>query len=282
MMKENNPPVRLTMILFSLCLLLTLSASAFSQTILISGEGGYAQNTFGNGSTQNRVVYGLSISAILGGNADKNFAVQFPVYGELKAAGIPGESYADLMLGGDFAFRYKNFSAGPGANYGYIFREDVADRTCLGLPVRLDSSCTSSGNGTGNDGMREIGSINAFGLSGFAKYHFGPQGRAFIQGRYTYYGPSFVHLMNRNEMLSHSTVDLTAFNLPPIPDIADYPEFDNGRDIRITAGYIFHGGKFVRAQYTDRQLNFTPVLGNTTGVFNQQSRTFTIGGGFVF
>lgn len=266
------------------CLLLALASAASAQsTITFSGEGGSAQNNFGNGAADNHAVYGVTVSAIIGGDTSKNFAFQLPVYGELKAAGVPSDSYADLIAGADFAIRYKNFSVGPGGNYGYVFRGDVQDRTCLSQPVRLDSSCeVSTASDQGNNGMRDVGSLNLLGMGGFAKYNFGPQGRAFVQGRYIYYGKSMGHLINRGELQSLSTVDLTQFNLPSIPDIADYPEFAGGHDIRATAGYMFHGGKFLRGQFVDRQLNFTHTLGNLSGVFDQRSRTFTIGGGFVF
>lgn len=271
-------------LLGALLMLLAFSPAAHAQaTITFSGEGGSAQNSFGNGSSDAHTVYGITVSAIIGGDASKNFALQLPVYGELKAAGLPGDSYADLIAGADFAIRYKNFSFGPGGNYGYVFRGDVADHTCLAQPVRLDSSCLAgAGRGQGNNGMRDVGSINMLGVGGFAKISFGPQGRAFVQGRYIYYDKSMGHLVNRSELQSLSTVDLTQFNLPAIPDIADYPDFDGGHDMRLSAGYVFHGGKFLRAQFVERQLDFTHTLGNVTGVFDQRSRTFTAGGGLVF
>ena len=267
-----------------ICTLLTIASAVQAQaTLTLSGEGGNAQNTFGNGSSDSKPVYGVTLSAILAGDTSKKFAFQLPVYGELKAAKLPGDSYTDLIAGMDFALRYRNFSFGPGGNYGYISRGDVADPTCLNQPVRLDSSClVGSGLGSRNNGMREIGSINLMGMGGFGKYNFGPQGRAFVQGRYIYYDKSLGHLVNRNELSSLSTVDLSGFNLPTIPDFADYPDFNGGRDIRATFGYVFRGGKFLRGQYADRQLNFGRTLGNVTGVFDQRSRTFTFGGGLVF
>lgn len=268
--------------LIVLALLFVLVQAAYAQhSLTISGEGGNASNSFGNGSSDSTPVYGATIGAVIFGTTSKRLAFQVPVYGELKAAKMPGDSYTDLVAGADFAFRYRNFSFGPGGNYGYISRGDVEDRTCLAQPVRLDSSCNASGNGTGNNGMRSIGEINLLGIGGFGKYNFGPEGRAFIQGRYTHYDRSLGYLMNRNDTLVRSSVDLSGFNLPDIPDYADYPDFDGGRDIRLTFGYVFGGGKFLRGQYVDRQLNFTPVLGNLSGVFNQRSRSFTIGGGFV-
>ncbi len=264
-----------------LALFLVLVPATNAQHLTISGEGGTAQNSFGNGSSDNTPVYGATLGLVIGGTTSKKVAFQIPVYGELKAAKMPGDSYTDLVAGADLAFRYRNFSFGPGGNYGYISRGLVEDRTCLAQPVRLDSSCEATETGRINNGMRDIGELNLLGVGGFGKYNFGPEGRAFIQGRYIHYDRSLGHLVNRNEMQTLSTVDLSGFNLPAIPDFADYPVFDGGRDVRLTFGYVFGGGKFLRGQYVDRQLNFTPTLGNLTGVFNQRSRTFTVGGGFV-
>jgi hypothetical protein len=264
-----------------LVLFLLLVPTTYAQfNLTLSGEGGNAQNSFGNGSSDSTPVYGASIGAIIFGSTSKRIAFQVPVYGELKTAKVPFDSYTDLIAGADLAIRYRNFSFGPGGNYGYIARGEVKDSTCLAQPVRVDSSCDSNGNGA-NNGMRDIGEINLLGFGGFGKYNFGPEGRAFIQGRYTHYDKNLGYLMNRSDTLARSSFDLSAFNLPEIPDIADYPAFDGGRDIRVTFGYVFGGGKFLRGQYVDRQLNFTPTLGNLSGVFNQRSRTFTFGGGVV-
>lgn len=269
-------------ILLSLFLAIVPHTNA-QHSFTLSAEGGNAQNSFGNGSSDSTPVYGATFSVVIGGTTSKRFGFQIPVYGELKAAKLPGDSYTDLIAGADLAFRYRNFSFGPGGNYGYVTRGEVEDRSCLGQAVRLDSSCSVSDvRGAGNNGMRDIGSLNLLGFGGFGKYSFGPQGRAFIQARYIHYDRSFGHLVNRNELLALSTVDLSGFNLPPIPDIADYPAFHGGRDIRATFGYVFGGSKFLRGQFVDRQLNFTRTLGNVTGVFDQRSRTFSFGGGVIF
>jgi len=267
------------LIVFAMFLLLVPATHA-QFTFNISGEGGSASNKFGNGSSDNKVVWGATFSGVIAGTTKKRFAFQVPVYAELKAAKLPGDGYTDLVAGADLAFRYRHFSFGPGGNYGYFSRGEVEDSTCLAQPVRLESSCLAgSATGTGNNGLRDIGGLNLMGVGGFVKYNFGPEGRAFVQARYIHYDRSLGYLMNRNEWQALSTVDLSSFNLPPIPDYADYPDFDGGRDIRVSVGYVFGGSKFLRAQYVDRQLNFTPVLGNVSGVFNQSSRTFTIGGG---
>jgi hypothetical protein len=186
-----------------------------------------------------------------------------------------------MIAGADLAFRYKNFSVGPGGNYGYVFRGEVDDPTCLSQAVSITSSCLATGGSPNvNNGKRDIGGLSLFGVGGFAKYSFGPQGRAFVQVRYIHYAPSLGTLLNRSGTFALSTVDLSG--LPSIPDFADYPEFDGGRDIRATAGYVFGGRKFLRVQYSDRELNFTRTRGNVTGVFDQQSRTFTVGGGIIF
>lgn len=275
---QNAMKTTRRLMVFAMFLLLVPATHA-QFTLNFSGEGGSASNSFGNGSSDNTPVWGATMGAVIFGTTGKKVAFQVPVYGELKAAKIPGDGYTDFVAGADLAFRYRHFSFGPGANYGYFIRGEVQDDTCLKEPVRLESSCTASGTGTGNDGLRDIGSLNMMGVGGFVKYNFGPEGRAFIQGRYIHYDRSLGYLMNRNDWQALSTFDTSGFNLPQIPDYADYPIFDGGRDIRISFGYVFGGSKFIRGQFVDRQLNFTPELGNVSGVFNQRSRTFTFGGG---
>jgi len=274
MRSSRNALPRLLISLF-----LGWAPTAFAQNLTL--EGGYAQNRFDNGAGDNKGTLGLIFGFAIGGDATKDFAFQAPVYAEIRAGGMP-PSYADILAGADVALRFKSLSFGPGMNFGYLFRGDVTDTTCLGQPVRLESSCNLSNDpGAGNDSSRGLGNLALVGVGGFGKYSFGPQGRAFIQARYMRY--TVGHLTNINEPLLFSNVDLSG--LPQLPN-KDYPDFEGGRDIRLTAGYVLSsgvsGGKFLRVQYQDRRLNFTRDRDNATGVFDQHSRALSFGVGFLF
>jgi len=258
-----------------LSLFLALPTGALAQTLAL--EGGYAQNRFDNGAGDNKGTFGLILAFAIGGDTAKDFAFQVPVYAELRLGGMP-PSYGDILLGYDTALRFNSFSFGPGMNFGYVVRGSVADATCLGEPLRAESSCNpSSDPAIGYDASRDAGNLELMGVGGFAKYTFGPQGRAFIQGRYMSY--LIGHLTNLNEPSLFSNVDVS--NLPQLPN-KNYPDFQGGHDIRLTAGYVLSGGKFLRVQYSDRRLSFTRDRDNVTGVFDQHSRALSLGVGFGF
>lgn len=259
-----------------LCFLLVICQLNFAQNIILGGEGGYTTNEFGNDSKDNIPIYGIFGSATIAGDTSKKWGYGVNITGEYKSD--KSSEYTDLLAAGDFAIRIKNFSFGPGGNYGYISRGDVDDPTCLRVPVNEPpgqrSSCGFNDIGPGRSGKRGIGQLNLLGVGGFAKYQYG---RTFIQGRYTHYDKSMGYLMQPNAIVALGTIPSPI----SIPDYTDYPEFDGGRDIRVSAGYIFKGNYFVRAQYIDRKLDFTRELGNLTGVFDQKTRMFTFGGGII-
>jgi hypothetical protein len=241
-------------------------------TFIVGGEAGYAIIESGTGYKQSVPVYGLTVMAILSGQSDKNFAVQLPFYIEIKDASKG--AYTDLITGADLGFRFRNFSVGPGANYGLILRGDVEDSSCLNQPPDLSSTCL----GGGQNGFRDIRPLNLLGVSGFGKLSFGPQGRAFIQARYIYYDKGLGYLLNRSDLQNLSNVDVGP--LPPIPEFTDLPSFNGGRDIRLTAGYVFKR-LFLRAQYTDRKIEFSRERANLNGAFDQKTRQLTAGVGIV-
>lgn len=264
-----------------LCLLIMSGQTSFAQSsFIVAGEAGVLRNEFGNGVKKDVPVFGGTIAATLGGNTSKNSGVAFQVYGELKTD-AKGEN-TDLIAGGDLAIRYKNFSFGPGANLGLVSRPEVEDPTCRNLPADpagTRSSCSFNGGGGGRSGKRVIGDLQVFGVGGFAKYSFGPQGRAFVQGRFIYYDKSLgSRIIGINEL-----AELASVSVPfQIQEYTDIPAFKNGRDVRVSAGYVFKGNVFVRGQYTDRKFDFVREQGNITGVFDQKGRTITAGVGFIF
>jgi hypothetical protein len=253
---------------------------AKGQSFMFWGEAGRHQNRLGNGTTSNGAAVGFGFNAILGGDASKDFAVLFPVGFEIRGDQhlFSGDGTADLLGTGDLAFRIKRFSFGPGANFGYMFRPDAVDPTCSKTIRPPDGSSCNAANSK-YAGTRDIGNFFGFGLSGFAKINFGPQGRSFVQGRYIHYSPSWIlHQSGAAFASQYSGLVL------PLP--TDFPQFQSGNDIRISAGYVFGGAdsiaKIVRVQYTDRKFDFMHEKANVTGVFDQRTRQLSFGFGLMF
>lgn len=270
------------------CILFLSGQTSFAQ-ITIAGEGGYLTTEHGNGSKKDVPIFGAALSGIIFGDTKKNsgFALQ------LTAEGKSDSKFenVDLFAAGDLAIRVKNVSFGPGVNYGYVGRSFVDDPTCRNVPIPEPGDAFSScdyevvNNQYRRTGKRDTGVVNLVGVGGFVKYNFGPQGRAFVQGRYAHYSKDFGgYLLNNNDLdaVLGTVGGGVVTSSGQIDDYTDYPEFDGGRDIRITAGYVFKGNIFVRGQYTDREIKFTREAGNITGVFDQRNKIFTAGVGISF
>ena len=215
------------------------------------------------------------MSFIIGGHSEKRFAVLLPVGFEIRSSTNARHS-TDIMGTGDVAFRYKNFSFGPGGNVGYIFRPGLPDDTCM-KEIGVVTSC--SGNGT----ERDIGSILAMGISGFAKVNFGPQGRAFLQARYIAYLPSLATVKYPADFANSFASSQGSSQRFPSPE--DVPDFRKGRDIRVTVGYVF-GKVILRATYIRQQFDFSTnaktAPNPSVGLWGQRSNIITGGIGFAF
>src|SRR5688572_29652491 len=119
---------------------LCLAGIGMGQGTSVWGEVGQQQNRFGSSPTIDKVAYGFGLQSILGGTAKRNFGVLVPVGFEIRGSG--NFESADLLGSGDLAFRIRNVSFGPGANFGYIFRQSVADVTCgASGAASFQSSC---------------------------------------------------------------------------------------------------------------------------------------------
>jgi hypothetical protein len=246
----------------ALLLVLIFSSTAWGQSLMFWGEAGLVKDKFGNGVANSGPIYGGGMSLIIGGKSTKSFAILVPVGLELR--GGPNHT-TDILGYGDLAFRTKNVSFGPGGNFGYLFRPDVTDPRCIAPPA--GSSCLA-------DGKRSIGTMYGFGISGFAKVTFGPQGRAFVQGRYIDYRPSLVVVKYPADFAN----EITGSNFARPTDI---PDFRGGTDIRFSAGYVVKK-TLLRVQYTIRQFDFNRVGANTNGIWNQTTRQITAGVGYSF
>ena len=255
---------------------LSVAAPARAQGALLWGEYGVQNNSFGDETQMNRQVWGFGMQFVIGGDSSQSSGFLVPVGFELRSdTKLQG---MDMLGYGDLAFRVKNFSFGPGANFGYLVRPPVEDFRC---PLFGFVSGASSCYGTDGDnvGKRDIGQFYGFGFSGFGKLNFGPQGRAQVQVRYILYHPDWIIFRSAAEALN---VDLgTDFDVP-----LDYPEFEKGHDLRLSLAYVFgSAGRtpiVVRGQYTHRDFTFSDELANVSGIFDQDARQFAFGVGFAF
>jgi hypothetical protein len=235
------------------------------------GEFGSAQTDFGNGTARDDMAWGAGFIATIGGDSGQKFGFAMPLNFEFR--GNTKFDAMDLLTSGDLAFRIGPVSFGPGGNFGYIFRPKMADARCLSA---------SAGAGCYAEewsGYRDIGQFYGIGFSGFAKGTFGPQGRAYIQGRYIYYHPEWMFF--RSAAQASNEQFGTELEVP-----TDFPDFKLGRDIRVSGGYVFGGAggaaKILRAQLTRKEFSFTPIKANTNGIFNQKTLQLTFGVGFAF
>lgn len=284
-----------------LCICVWFSIPAYSQSFTLWGEAGSQQTKIGNGETNRTDFgYGGGITAIFTGKSTKKGAFLIPIGFEFRSD--KDLQFKDFVIYGDAAIRIRNFSFGPGVNFSYLSRGDVRDSNCTDQKVsdylarnpNGHTSCLQSDRlnplpitpgipryENARNGFRQIGEFFGTGISGFGKYNFGPQGRAFVQGRYIYYHPDWVQSISK-EGLANQFSSLTGGGFA---EPTDFPEFRKGRDLRLSGGYVFGGegiAKIIRAQYVDRQFDFRREEANINGVFNQKTRQFTVGFGIVF
>jgi hypothetical protein len=255
-------------------LTLTASTPCFAQGGVLWGEIGRQQNVFGNATSIDSIGWGFGAQLTIGGDSSQSSGFAIPVGFELRSD--TKFEALDLLGVADLAFRVRNVSFGPGGSMGFIMRQDLEDVRCLGT-LPNGSSCFA--RTSDNAGMRDIGEFYGIGLSGFVKTTFGPQGRAFMQVRYIYYHPDWMYFRSTAEALNANLG--TTFDLP-----TDFPEFDHGRDVRVSAGYILGGADrsamMLRVQYTDKRFNFTSTGANSNRMFDQHGRQLTMGVGIAF
>lgn len=242
-----------------------------------------------NGHDSGGLSWGGGLTTTIGGAASATSGALVVVGFELKSNW--GSNF-DMVFPGFVAFRIgRNVAFGPGGTFGFNNRSDIDDRLCLVGSLPQQSSCAPRGSEA--FGQRDIGGFYGLGLSGFAKVHFGPQARAFAQVLYIHYTPGLTSFLSRSEMNEafnlfsalggfDARVDQETESFHPV----DYPEFDHGRDVRFSTGYMFGGvnspQKILRVQYAEKKFDFTRVRANQSGIFNQRTRQLTVGLGFQF
>jgi hypothetical protein len=260
---------------------------ARAQDCMFWFETGKHESSFANGRTEGGAGLGAGFLFTIGGGADKTTGLVVPVGVEFKGNWGTGMDTVGTI---DIAARIHSVSFGPGANFGFMSRSTADDPRCVTGPFTAKSSCFK-------DGTRDIGGFVALGLSAYAKVNVGPQGRGFVQVRYIFYPQPTMTVLSVSEMaaafnqFSSSVSPTSAAINDAAPHVQavhpdDFPEFDNGRDVRVSAGYVFGGGdskaKVLRVQYLDKKFNLTHVLANTNGMFDQHTKQISVGVGFAF
>ena len=261
------------------------AASARAQDGMLWLEGGQQKSAFGSGIDRSGAAAGGGFLLTIGGTAKKNTGVIIPVGMETKFS-----QGADMLFTGDIGIRVGPVSFGPGAGFGFMLRSNVADSRCLS-PQPANNSCFAPGS----DGKatRDIGGFIAIAPSGFAKVSFGPQSRAFLQGRYVHYMPGLMTFLSYTEMTAafNSFSESIGSNAQAVQTRepfhpVDFPEFKTGHDVRISTGYMFGGAdkkmKVLRVQYSLKEFTFTGDKANSNGIFNQKTNQFTVGVGLAF
>jgi hypothetical protein len=227
-----------------LLVLLLPAASASGQGLGVALDAGMRQDVHANGLGRSNFQGALALDIVMGGWAEKRWALLFPAAGELRWS--PG---GDIELNADVdaMLRLGPVAAGAG----------LAVRTLLGPTI------------TANDGTEHhILGPTAAGYSLAVKATVWP-GRLFLQGRYVWL-PG--HLDGRGRQLVCGGSVCTTL---------DIVEYTDGAELKLSAGWVFRGGLgrayVIRLQYVGRSLSFSHTGDNLSGVYDRSTRMMSIG-----
>jgi hypothetical protein len=221
---------------------------ALAQTLLLGIDAGQRVDTHQNGVTNTSYFGGFSMSAILAGFAGKKSAIVVPITAELRYS---SKSYVDANLFADVGVRVGNVTFGGGGAFSWDNSPDIADPGVGGASGHVIVLYPMS-----------------FGYSAFAKLNTGPQGRMFLQGRYTRFPASLSY--------QYKTAANQEFYSENGLANEDVPALDNST-IRVAAGYVLSGRTIVRAQYTIESWRYQRVFDNSAGAYDRDSRIYSLG-----
>jgi hypothetical protein len=216
------------------------TAPAAAQSFGYGLDAGYRTDEFQDGGLAETPSAGLSVMMVLGGESSKHGAILFPVSGEVR---YPLEMNADA----DMQMRLWNVSAGVGAS------------------VRMPSS---DREWTVDDQEYIADEAIMAGYSGTAKLSFGPQGRMFVQGRYTDLAYTLDPRGSSQICTDFGCVDTYS------------PLFEGAREIRISAGIALGSGggtRVFRFQVMDFRSQYERAEQNAQGGLDRRSRTYSLG-----
>lgn len=217
-----------------------------AQTLLFGLEGGQRSDSHLNGISQSSYFGGMNLTAVIAGPAGKNAALLIPLSGEFRYS---DKGYVDVNAFGDLALRLGALTAGAGLAFSWGSTPDIPDFV----------------NGTRED----VTVLNpmAFGYSGSAKLNFGPQGRAFVQGRYTVLPAAYAFHYRTAEVEQYR-----ADNNIPLEDVTQR----DSHGLRAAIGYTF-GRKILRLSMMQEDWRFDRVYDNANGAYDRNARVFSLG-----
>ncbi|HXC25152.1 MAG TPA: hypothetical protein VNU46_04490 [Gemmatimonadaceae bacterium] len=231
--------------------------------ITMALDGGAQTTGYGTGLRQVGPYGGGALGFVIDGSVTKEHAVLFPM--NLEIRGNTTTHAWNMQMQADMLIRSGNVTIGGGGVLAVPYGGTVRNGLGSGQDVQLDD-------------------IEMFGLSGTLKLNFGPQGRAFIQGRGTVFPAGM------------ATRFIDGCNLPG--DLADQPDagsteqdceqvqqehdpaFTGATDFRLSLGYtLLHGDGpiVIRLQGVQQQLNYKQEKDNSLGAYNRTSQSVTLG-----
>ena len=244
-MRPSSSRLRLLCLATASAALAAVPAGA--QTMLFGFEGGQRTDAHVNGIQRTGYFGGMNVTMVLGGGAGRDAALLFPVSGEFRWS---NNSYMDLNAFGDVALRLGPVTAGAGLAFSFNDVPDVPDAV----------------HG-GSSGKVVVINPMSFGLSGSAKLSFGPQGRAFVQGRITRF-PADYAIPFRSAEAEQARIDHGL----PTEDVLQR----DSHSLRLAAGYAF-AGKVIRLQYMDEDWQYERTYDNRSGAYDRRSRVLALG-----
>jgi len=221
---------------------------ASAQTVFFGIDGGQRMDKHLNGVANKSYVGGLSLSAVLGGDAGKDFALVFPIAGEFR---FSNGGYSDMNAFLDAAIRVKAVTLGAGGAFSWDDAPDIKDLTAGGssgsVPILLPMS---------------------WGYSGFGKLNVGPQGRLFFQGRYTLFPASLSYHYKFAEVeQTKADNGLEDQDVPARNNVA----------LRAAVGYVLPNRSIIRAQYVAEAWRYERIFDNRTGAYDRDTNVGSLG-----
>lgn len=219
-----------------------------AQTILMGFDAGQRTDTHANGIVNTSYFGSLNMSMVLAGAAGKSAAFLLPISGEMRYS---SKEYIDANLFTDVAVRFSDLTLGGGGAFSWDITPEIPDRIAGGSTGRVIVNYPMS-----------------FGYSGFAKLNTGPEGRFFIQGRYTQFPSSMSFQYKSAENLQFEADN----NLPN----TDVPALDNS-SIRAAAGVVMPGNTIMRFQYVTETWRYQRIFDNKAGAYDRDSKIYSFG-----
>lgn len=237
----------------------TLSAPSAQAQFSIWLDGGYRTDRFENGYQATGAYAGGGFAAVITGTVRESYALLIPVTAEMR---VGENGWTDMAANADLMARFGAVALGAGLDFRWPSAPDVPD----------DAS---------SDGTVLVQDVQMFGYSASGRLNFGPQGRAFVQGRASVfpkdYGFDLVDECN-SEYLDED-LEATCRSVSG----QGVPVYEGAAEARVGIGYVFPGSgsaRTLRLQWTHQRFDYSLSGDNLNGAYNRDADYFTLG--FIF